>query len=328
MSAQHPDRETLYAALALAVRAPSVHNSQPWRWLVGDTTVHLYADTSRHLLSTDPDQRDLLVSCGAALHHLRIAALGLGWGTRVHRLPDPAAPDHLAAVEFHRAEPTLADLRMSRAIEDRRCDRRRYTSWEVPAAHVATMVAAGAACGVIVRDIDDGSARADLERAFVSAAAQHARDDHYTAELARWSGRHAATSGVPARSTVASTGATVRPFANPVLPQAVLRDIDGVDRMLLLATGADDRLSRLRAGEATSAVLLTATMLGMAGCPLSEPLELPGTRSDIRRDILDDSGFPQMIIRIGWAATSADPPPPTPRRPPAEVIAALDADRR
>ncbi|RDI55295.1 Acg family FMN-binding oxidoreductase [Nocardia mexicana] len=320
MSNAHPDRETLCSALALAVRAPSVHNSQPWLWRIGDGTVHLYADTGRHLPHTDPDQRDLVLSCGAALHHLRVAARGLGWETVVHRLPNPADPDHLAAVEFHSSTPTPDAVRAVRAITRRRTDRRRYTSWEVPEAYLAAITAAGAANGVLVYDVDAGAARVQLLRAFERAAWDHARDFSYGAELAQWSGRHASAEGVPARSAVSADVATVRPFSNPGLPQAVYRDAAAADRMLLLSTSGDDRISRLRAGEATSAVLLTATALGLASCPLTEPLEVPDVRRRIRTDILGDSGFPQLIVRIGWAATSSDEVPRTPRRPVDDVV--------
>ncbi|MCX4092418.1 Acg family FMN-binding oxidoreductase [Nocardia sp. alder85J] len=320
MTITHPDHETLRSALALAARAPSVHNTQPWLWRVGDKTVQLYADTGRQLSHTDPDGRDLILSCGAMLHHLQVAAQGLGWKPVVHRLPNPDDPDHLAAVEFRAAQPTAAAVRLGRAITDRRTDRRRYTSWEVPAAHVTAMVAAGAACGVIVHDIEDGGARARLTHAFERAAREHARDAGYEAELDRWSGRHAEPAGVPARSAVVATDPMTRSFADPVLPQSVLRDTEGTDRLLLLATAGDDRLSRLRAGEAASAVLLTATTLGMATCPLTEPLELPDTRDDIRTEVIGDSGFPQMIIRVGWAATSSEPLTPTPRRPVDEFV--------
>ncbi|MCX4092431.1 Acg family FMN-binding oxidoreductase [Nocardia sp. alder85J] len=320
MTRTYPDHETLRAALALASRAPSVHNTQPWIWRMGDSSVHLYADPGRRLPCTDPDGRDLVVSCGAALHHLRVAARGLGWESRVHRLPDPDDVDHLAAVEFRAAAPTMAELRLSRAIPDRRTDRRRYTSWEVPAAHVSALVAAGADCGVVVHDIGEGWARAQLVHAFERAAWQHTLDFGYGAELSRWSGRHAATAGVPARSAIVATDATTRPFADPGLAQAVVRDTEGADRMLLLATAGDDRLSQLRAGEATSAILLTATMLGMSTCPLTEPLEVPATRTEIRTEVIGDGGLPQMIIRIGWAATSSEPPPPTPRRPLDEFV--------
>jgi hypothetical protein len=90
------DNGTVQAALELAGRAPSVHNTQPWRWQLGDAAVHLYADTERWLPATDPDGRDLLVSCGAWLHHLRMALAASDIGVTVDRLPDPDDPDLLA----------------------------------------------------------------------------------------------------------------------------------------------------------------------------------------------------------------------------------------
>jgi nitroreductase len=323
MSNTHPNSETVRSALRLAVRAPSVHNTQPWLWRVGERTVHLYADPARHLPHTDPDQRDLLISCGAALHHLRVGAQGFGWKTTVHRLPNPADPNHLAAIEFRAATPTEEQVRMARAISCRHTDRRRFTSWEVPAAHLTALIDAGQSHGVLVHDVESGQERARLLHAFDQAAHEHADDFGYRSELAQWSGRHATPQGVPARSAVASTDTTVRPFADPGLPQAVIRDIDAEDQMLLLSTSGDDGISRLRAGEAASAVLLTATALGLASCPLSEPLEVADARAAIRSEALHDSGFPQLIIRIGWAATSSDPVPDTPRRPLDEVVGPL-----
>ncbi|HSU35744.1 MAG TPA: hypothetical protein VLJ88_08790, partial [Propionibacteriaceae bacterium] len=88
------------AAIALASRAPSTHNTQPWICRLGATSLHLYADPTRWLPATDPDRRDLIVSCGAMLHHLEVALASLGVETTIHRLPNPADPDHLAALEL------------------------------------------------------------------------------------------------------------------------------------------------------------------------------------------------------------------------------------
>jgi nitroreductase len=323
MSSHDPDPETVRAALALAVRAPSVHNTQPWLWRLGDETVHLYADWSRQLPHTDPDGRDLIVSCGAALHHLRIAMRALGWETVVHRLPNPGDPGHLAAIEFAPGTPTVEAARLARAMSRRCSDRRRFTSWEVPQAYLDTLAAAAGAHGVFVCYVESGYARTQLMRAFERAAWSHTRDFSYGAELAQWSGRHAVAQGVPARSGVVATDVTTRPFADPGLPEEVLHDIDAAERMVILTTTGDDRLSRLRGGEGASAVLLAATVLGLATCPLSEPLEVPEARAWIRRDVLQDSGSPQLIIRIGWAATSAEPLVPTLRRPVSEVLLPL-----
>ena len=100
MARDLPDPATVEAALALAVRAPSVHNSQPWRWRVGDESVHLYADPTRHLPRIDPARRDLMLSCGVALQHFTVALSALGWQSAVHRFPNPADPDHLASIEI------------------------------------------------------------------------------------------------------------------------------------------------------------------------------------------------------------------------------------
>ncbi|WP_433567492.1 Acg family FMN-binding oxidoreductase [Nocardia sp. CA-151230] len=321
-----PDHDTIRAAVALAVRAPSVHNTQPWLWRVGDTTVHLYADDSRRLPFADPDSRELVVSCGAALHHLRVALRAVGWQTGVHRFPNPADPRHLAALELHHAEPDASATRLARAIARRRSDRRRFTSWEVPPAQVSAVVAAGAAApGVEVREVDTTGEHARLLRAFVDAATAHRGDVGYNAELAEWSGHHASAQGVPARNAVVPSDAMVRPFGDPRLPEAVVSDTEEAARMLLVCTASDDLRGWLRAGEVASAVLLEATARGLATCALSEPLEVTGVRTRIRRDLLGDFGYPQLIIRMGWAATSAAPVPATPRLPLEDVVRPLES---
>lgn len=320
-----PDDETIRTAIALAIRAPSVHNSQPWRWRIGDNTVHLFADPRVHLRQADPDRRDLIISCGAALQHFRVACAALGWHAKVHRYPNPADVDHVASIELQRRISTEHDIALAAAIPRRRTDRRRYSSWPVPAGHLALMAARAASEGVVLYRAE---ALIWLERAIEKAAAIHAVDNDYQAELKIWSGRRGSLDGVPASSTPATTAADrihARVFADPRLeqPMGVGPQNDAAE-LLVLATPSDDPLSRLRAGEATSAVLLTATTLGLASCPLTEPLEVPETRAIVRAQVLDDSGFPQMVLRVGWASINADPLPATPRHSPDEVIDPLD----
>ena len=318
-----PDDDTVHAALALAVRAPSVHNTQPWRWRIGESTIHLHADQDRRLTETDPDGRDLLLSCGAALHHLRVGAAALGWRAEVRRLPDPADPDHLAAVALRRHQPGQDEIALAAAIPRRRTDRRRHSAWTVPDSAVRAMAQTAADEGVIAREAV-GPARYHLARAVADAARRHLADPAYRVEVGAWSGRRFSTEGVPAVNTPppdpAPGALPGRPFADPQLaqpPGAKAEDDETV--LLVLSTASDDRMSRLRAGEATSAVLLTATGLGLASCPLTEPLEV----SDARRRVQDrvtGGAVPQMVLRIGWAPVNADPLPATPRRPLSDVV--------
>jgi nitroreductase len=321
MNAHSPDSKTLHAVLSLAVRAPSIHNSQPWRWRVGAESLHLYADRDMQLPITDPDSRDLLLSCGASLHHCVVALAALGWQAKLHRFPNPAEPDHVAAVEVYRHPATELDVTLAAAIPRRRTDRRHYNSWPVPAADIALMGARVARAGVMLRQIES---LPKLRHTVAQAVWQHATDHDYLTELTMWSGRYASVAGVPARNAPPSDPTSPVParlFAGPALaqPEDVEADDDAAV-VLALGTKDDSQVSRLRAGEVTSLVLLSATAMGLASCPVTEPLEIAETREAVRADVFGEAGVPQMLLRIGWAPVNADPLPATPRRPLADVV--------
>jgi nitroreductase len=99
-----------------------------------------------------------------------------------------------------------------------------------------------------------------------------------------------------------------------------LSEQDGAGTLLVLGTTADDRMSRLRAGEAASAVLLAATRLRLATCPLSRPLEIPAIRELVRTRVLDAVAIPQLVLRIGWPTDQPNPFPATRRRAVFDVI--------
>jgi hypothetical protein len=157
---------------------------------------------------------------------------------------------------------------------------------------------------------------------------RHAADSDYMVELTAWSGRYASLAGVPARNTPEPDAAAPIPprvFAGPALAQPPDTEfIDDNAVVLALGTKDDSTLARLRAGEATSLVLLSATALGLASCPVTEPLEITETRDAVQIEVFGISGFPQMLLRIGWAPVNADPLPATPRRPLDEIVEYLD----
>ena len=327
MLTAHLDRTTARAVIAMANRAPSVHNSQPWRWRVGDTTIHLYADPDRALPATDPEGRDLRLSCGAALHHLRVALLSAGIAATVHRLPDPAQPLHLAAVETHSGRPTPDDLALARAIENRRTDRRVFSSWPVPPAMLAELVRVAADEGALLKILDE-SDRSAVARLIEHAGVEQALTPDMAQETAEWTGRsRGAREGVPAANVPAEPlgDVPVRHFAGAEQSESLLGKYESDGTVLaLFATSGDGAVDQLRAGEALSAVLLAATRFGLATDPISQPLEVTATRGQLRASVLGDAAEPQVLLRLGWAPMSTTPVPPTGRRALADTLDRLD----
>ncbi|MBF6353844.1 NAD(P)H nitroreductase [Nocardia higoensis] len=316
-----PDDTTIATALALAGRAPSVHNIQPWRWRTDRRGIHLFLDTERSLPHTDPDLRDVVISCGAALHHLTVAFAAMGWATVVTRMPDPRDPDHLASIRLVTHRATTQDVEMSAMIPRRRTDRRHYKAVPLPPGYLGLLTERAGALGALVRLVDD-RARDRLVAAARAAAERHAEDPDYRWELALWSGRYSSDDGVPARNTPAPRAIDdlpARRFGSPRLPEAAA-EADHAD-VLVLGTLSDDRSARLQAGEALSSVLLTATNIGLATCPLTEPLEVHAQRERIRRGVLNGAAHPQACLRIGWAPDTDDPLPRTPRRAVTDMLA-------
>ncbi len=174
-----PDDSTIRTAIELACRAPSVHNSQSWLLRIGHDSIHMYADPSRRLPATDPQGRDLLLSCGALLHHLRTAFAALGWATTVHRLPNPDTPDHLAALQLRPIETTAAMVRASGAIERGRADRRRYASIALSPQLIATLGRHAAAEGAQLRPLASRVSRERLIFACQEATIRQAANVEY-----------------------------------------------------------------------------------------------------------------------------------------------------
>jgi hypothetical protein len=340
------DSDKVHAALEQAGLAPSVHNTQPWRWQLGDAVIHLYADMARWLPATDPDGRDLLMSCGAWLHHLRMALAGSDIGVTVDRLPDPSDPELLAVVALRpgadRSDRTLAAEQVA-AINVRHSDRRRFGEWPVPDAFLAQLVDCAADQGAVLRVVTESVDRQTLSIAILTAEVEHADTVGYEAELRTWTGlaEGAGPDGVPAAAIPAPgprAGSPARRFAGGDLVVGADR-VDGVDEVdevevspdaatvLVIGTSSDDRLSHLRAGEALSAVLLRATTLGLGSSVLSEPLELAGTRELVRDEVLGGTLSPQLVLRIGWPPATGPVPSRTARRPSVGDVQDRPSDR-
>ena len=306
--------------VSLACLAPSVHNTQPWRWRYRDGRLTLSADLRRRLPVEDPRGRNLTISCGGALHHLQFAARALGWQTDVEMLPSGPDERVLAHVAvFRSAHPavSIADLDLLRI----RCtDRRRFTAWPVPPDRLDALCRLTAPWDVRAETVTDDGARFQLELLANQALTQLEIDGLRTAEQDSWIDR-AGADGIPLELLPDDPDPLV---ARSRFRPGVLEDtrfvIHGGDRIIALGGVRDDVGSWLRTGAAMSALWLEATREGISVVPMSQPIEVEDTRREIARTVLREAFEPHLLLRIGWQAIGRRELPRTPRRPLSDVL--------
>lgn len=306
----------------VACRAPSVHNTQPWRWRGTDHTLELYADRTRQLSQTDTRGRNLTISCGAALHHAQVAAGALGWAVEVARPLDRDRPDLLARLDLVPATVPAAAEETLDALENRCTDRRRFTSWPIPEERLAHLARIANEWGARAVPLTDESEHFIVERLVRHADHRQRASGLTTLEQRAWQDR-SAVDGVPLRLV---HGATDRAGAHPHRAEGATRlqqesrDVEASDGLIALFDTHDDPRAWLRAGEGLSAMWLAATSTGLSVVPLSHVMEVPDTRRAFQTQVLGGLAYPLLLVKIGWRANGRDEPPRTPRRPVSAVL--------
>lgn len=316
-----------------ATRAPSIHNTQPWRFVsrtetgTETGTLELWTDPSRGLEVLDPTGRGRHISCGAALLHARLAAAGAGYAATVTVLPDPAEPTHLADLELHAAQSGAAQGEESdlvAAIATRHTSREPFSNRPVPEETVRELRQAAAAEGAWLRIIDTPEDATAVAVLLAHADEVQAADPAYVDELRKWTQRGDSGDGIPS-SAVPLTAPTERGSNYRLRDFVADREPDAdsphepppVERPLVavLGTTDDDVRSWIAAGQALGRLLLTATAHGVTASPLTQALEIPATRAQLASE-LGVIGHPQMLLRLGYGSSGAQ----TPRRPIEDVL--------
>ena len=317
------DTDVIKDAVRVACRAPSLHNSQPWRWVLEGNSLQLFVDPDRVVRGTDRSGREALISCGVVLDHLRVAMAAAGWTANVDRFPNPINLDHLASVDFSPMEfVTDGDRRRADAILARRTDRLPFAAppdWESFEPMLRRMVDADAVRLDAVAD----ELRPQLAQASQLTEALRLYDLSYHAELQWWTAPFVVADGIPHSSLVSAAESdrvdVGRTFPVTHHPERRAEVNEDHSKILVLSTYDDTHDSVLRCGEMLSVVLLDATMAGLATCTLTHITEVPASRGIVAALITQDT-IPQVLIRVGLAPAIDDVPPPTPRRPLSDVL--------
>ncbi len=310
--------EKLRFLLRYAILAPSSHNTQPWRFAVGEDEIRVYADKSRWLKVADADQRELHVSLGCALENLLVAAEHVGYGHRVAYLPEEGEDDLIAAVTFEPdgepapfRPPELFDV-----ITARRTNHHVYDGRPIPQEDLDRLQACCVEEDVLLHLTDEAAIKRQVDEMIVQADAEQFADPAWREELGYWMGQ--GVFGTPwLMSKVAQLAVT---YLN--MGQGTAKKdselLMSAPVLAVISTPSDDRASQVRAGQVFERVALMATTLGIRVHPMSQILELPAFKAQVAELIPTPDVTPQHTFRLGYADPAEGH---TPRRPLPEVLA-------
>lgn len=324
--------ETVRWAVGQAVLAPSLLNSQPWRFRVavdrreGTARLELYLDRQRAVPHLDPTGREGVLACGAALLNLVLALRAAGRGSTVRLLPDHAAPHLLAVVTVRgtvRERPEERPLR--EAIPLRTTCRSAFEPGPLVDSLLDHLVAAAAYEGALATVLDEAEAR-EVRALAAASRVRSAQDAGHAQDCAAWARQNLeeADDGVP--GWVHGLGLVpsleephrLRRGTSTVAAREAHAEGTTAGRLLVVGAPSDERPAVLRAGAGLERLLLAATAAGAAAGFLDETLRFADARAEVGR--LAGLDHPQVVVRLGYARSR----PPTRRRPVDDVLSFCD----
>ena len=306
-----PAGDQLRFMLNHAVLAPSVLNTQPWRFAVEGSEVRLYADRSRQLHAVDPLGRALAVSCGAALMNLRLAANHYGYPAPYELLPDPAAADLLARLTLGPPEPVSADDdALFHAIVRRRTEHRPFGPDPVAPGVLAALRDEAEREGGHLFTFEGADEKAALADLVAEAVRAQGADPAQRDELREWlrSDHDPRPDGVPDAEQDPDGRRTGHRIPAEAYASSARRLAAEAPVVVVVTSRQDDPLGWLTAGQALERVLLRATLLGLSASYLNPAVEVDAVRE--RLVGLVGGECPQVVLRVGYPVPRGG----TPRR--------------
>ena len=323
--------DKLHFCVNYAALAPSSHNSQPWLFHVRADQIELYADLRRALPAIDPNYRELVISCGAALHNLVLALRYFGYESSVE-VPAkeivPSENDHkVLLARVHVGSSTVASAKerdLFHMIPKRRTSRMPFERREISSSFLTEIGEIASSHGTWLQTLQEKRVREAMADFVAQANRVQIADKKFRDELSSWSSstRKGRRDGMPGYATGASFVLT---YAGHFLFRTfrfadwqARRDRNLVieaPALVVLGTNEDSPEHWLNAGQALQAISLRACLDSIWISFLNQPIEVAVLRTYINQEF-GMHGYPELLIRLGYGPVGGH----TPRRPLEEIL--------
>jgi len=308
-----------------AILAPSGHNTQPWMFRINEDSIDVFADRTRALPVIDPDDRELIISCGAAITNLLVAMRYFGYDADLNFFPHEEDNDLLVNIKAGREyKPSEEDKKLFRAIKTRHTNRLPFADDKVDGLKMLMLKTIVSEEKITLTVIEDEAIREEVIRLIEQGDRVQAQNKSFCRELAQWvhPNRTSSKDGIPGYAfgmgDLISYGS---PFFIGNLNWGDIqagRDrnlVKGSPVLAIIESVKDNEHDWLHSGMALEKLLLRASSEGIAASYLNQPVEVPELKEKLRQ-LMNLQGHPHLILRIGYGKEVK----PTPRREVEEVL--------
>jgi nitroreductase len=311
---------TLRELVRYATLAPNSHNTQPWRFVIGDSVIAIRPDLSRATPAVDPDNHHLFVSLGCAAETLRIAAQATG-------RPGEVQIEESGGVSYVFSNGTPRPDPLFQAIPRRQSTRAEFDGRLVPASDLQTLARAAAIPGVDLILVTDRPRMGRIRDLVIAGNDAQMANDAFIRELKHWLRFN------PKAAMAAGDGLFAAASNNPVLPDAIglrafdyvltanaenlkyRRQIDSSAGIAVFIGGGENKAHWVSVGRACQRFALAATSLGLRCAFVNQPVEVAQLRPDLAGVVGASGRRPDLVMRFGYGPEL----PFSPRRP-AEAV--------
>lgn len=313
-----------------ALKAPSGHNTQPWKFENTRDGIIIHPDFSRALPVVDSENYELYISLGCALENLLIAASQKRYQYTLHY---PNSEKGRIKVELKNNENIPAD-ELFDYILNRQVTKSRYYNQTVSEFDLQKLKSCFNLDGVSVLILDGKRNFENIIPLIIEANNLQFSNMNFVNELVTWirfskseaektkDGIWSATMGMPGLGRILGS-LIMKNFVTAKSEAKRLTDfLNHTQGLAIFISDQNNSASWVKTGQAFQRLALTATSLGISHAHLNMPCEELEVRKKLAKELNLENNHPLLLIRYGYAEKM----PYSFRRPFNEVLEAGNTD--